>query len=469
LLFTLLFAQFLRFVSRAPTGAGRNLPLVLMGVTAGLLFLARTDTVFLLATLGIWFVLDARRHGRPREWLRFALPAAAIAAVYLTINLWTTGHLMPVSGAGKMYHSGVARAAAAAAAEGGSLAAAVLANALWPVTDPAPWALVCLGAPLMLVVAARSAPRAAVLQTWPFALAIWATFAFYGTAFYGGFTRTLWYYGPTILLGWFYLAALGDVLTRLPVFRPIPWMAPFVLAGVGLRWLTGVPLVAALAGPSVTSRLATIAGPGLRVVGIAALGASIGYMWWTFATEGIWLATWVRVAVVSAILGGFISVVRYPRLALAQVVAGLVIPAALVHGKNLAGDVTTPPFYWNYHLYQGAAWARAALPPDATIWSGSAGILGYFSDRRVVNTDGLANSYAFLENYLRPKRLGEFVTQFDYAIDAFADESLARYYPAGCFVRLPDGVAPPPFQDGALTPRLRVFQMRCASGGRGPD
>lgn len=48
-------------------------------------------------------------------------------------------------------------------------------------------------------------------------------------------------------------------------------------------------------------------------------------------------------------------------------------------------------------LYVAALWIRANLPENAIVGSWSAGIMGYFSDRRVINLDGLENSWDYNE------------------------------------------------------------------------
>ena len=50
-------------------------------------------------------------------------------------------------------------------------------------------------------------------------------------------------------------------------------------------------------------------------------------------------------------------------------------------------------------LYAAAGWMRAHLPAGATVGAWNAGILAFFSDRRVVNLDGLVNSRAFARSY----------------------------------------------------------------------
>jgi hypothetical protein len=46
-------------------------------------------------------------------------------------------------------------------------------------------------------------------------------------------------------------------------------------------------------------------------------------------------------------------------------------------------------------LHDAAQWARANLPPDAVLGSWNAGTIGFLSGRRVVNLDGLVNSWDY--------------------------------------------------------------------------
>jgi hypothetical protein len=48
-------------------------------------------------------------------------------------------------------------------------------------------------------------------------------------------------------------------------------------------------------------------------------------------------------------------------------------------------------------LYDGAAWVEANLPTEAVVGAWNAGAIGYLSDRRVVNLDGLVNSWDYYQ------------------------------------------------------------------------
>ncbi len=153
---------------------------------------------------------------------------------------------------------------------------------------------------------------------------------------------------------------------------------------------------------------------------------------------------------------------RAKRMGMAVGVTTIILIAGVFPYLKLREELLSQPRRWNYNLYQGARWAREHLPESATIWSGSAGILGYFSDHTVVNTDGLANDYAFLEETLKPGKLREYISRWDYAIDAFPvdDHDLQAMFPEGCFIPLPEEMRGSPFQESGVTRQLGVFQMK---------
>lgn len=82
--------------------------------------------------------------------------------------------------------------------------------------------------------------------------------------------------------------------------------------------------------------------------------------------------------------------------------------------RNNQGSTSTHAL--NVALYDTANWVRTHTPPDAIIGSWNAGVLGYFSDRTVVNLDGVVNDGAVramqdrrLAEYLRNRRISYLV------------------------------------------------------------
>jgi hypothetical protein len=461
-----LLSAFTTQVERGPVSARGAF---VLGVLASAAFLARTDMAFVVIGLTVW-ILARSTFRSPKAasavvpvWLAFLLPVGVICGGYLAVNLVSTGHLMPVSGAAKVFHSSVARSAAAQTAGGAS--SAYVANLMWPLRERGyHFVAASLIAPLGLVALSLlrrgDARWHRLVSLWPFYLGLWLSFLFYSLAFFGGFTKTIWYYGPNVVMAWLCLAALGLFVGGWRHGQALTVAVVFAASGLALGWLSWSGAAAALAGSFVAGLLARVTPESRRrVLSAVAAGTTIVGVAWLFRSRGVSVATWSSATVLSAILAGFIDSRHCRTVAVVQALAGIVLPTLSIHVVNLTGDLKAPPANWNYNLYLGAEWARENLPRDATIWSGSAGILGYFSDRRVVNTDGLANSHHFLETVLRPGRLGDYYRQWDYAIDAFPDEALAQYYPEGCFVPLPPEVTTSPFQDGNLTRRLRVFQM----------
>jgi hypothetical protein len=72
---------------------------------------------------------------------------------------------------------------------------------------------------------------------------------------------------------------------------------------------------------------------------------------------------------------------------------------------------TLPTAEHNSHtdLYWMARWMRSHLPPNTKVGAWNAGILGYFSDRCVVNLDGLVNSHEYFERYLKTNRVAQYL------------------------------------------------------------
>ncbi|MHB0939305.1 MAG: hypothetical protein ACYDCO_24545 [Armatimonadota bacterium] len=121
------------------------------------------------------------------------------------------------------------------------------------------------------------------------------------------------------------------------------------------------------------------------------------------------------------------------------------------------------PQGWNYALYVAARWARDGLPPGATVASSSAGILGYYAEHPVINTDGLVNDYAFLEEYLRAGRVTEYCGKWDYFIGGeFSPGEAEQAFPGNRTVALPPEVTGIPFQvdDSGRQARIVVLRMR---------
>jgi hypothetical protein len=383
-LYLLLFGFYVRFL-QAPAIGARDY--AILGTLSSLVFLARTDSVFLVACISLAILLDPRLRRLPaqqvlRLLLAYASPLLILAGGYLMLNLFSTGHIMPVSGAAKIYYSGLARDHAASEAAASTFGVS-LANLFW-VLEYRNYSYVLFGIAIFLLSATVSLVPGVIrftrplLRLWPLFLGGLASYAYYSLAYFGIFTRTVWYYAPATFLTCLSLAWLAYTLMQL--------LAPRFSASQSLN----------------------------------------------------------------------------TRLILAAMVALVLLVAGVAPLIKLSEDRFSPARRWNYNLYLGASWARENLPPDATIWSGSAGILGYFSGRTVINTDGLANNYAFLEDVIRKDRLSEYVTQWEYAIDAFpvGSNELETRFPEGCFVPLPGDLQSYPFQDGSLTRRLAVYQMK---------
>lgn len=85
----------------------------------------------------------------------------------------------------------------------------------------------------------------------------------------------------------------------------------------------------------------------------------------------------------------------------ATVAAGIIFNTVFFFGWNRPKSI-------QQHLYRVAIEIDTRLGRDAVVGTFDAGVLGFFSGRRVINLDGLANSYDYLFNYLVPKHVYDY-------------------------------------------------------------
>ena len=116
------------------------------------------------------------------------------------------------------------------------------------------------------------------------------------------------------------------------------------------------------------------------------------------------------------------------KLAIATMVMLLPLLAWPLYAENLHDTVTRPGRHlFSTETYQVAQWQRANTPEDARIGAFNAGIWAQFSERTVVNLDGLMNTDAVRAS--RERRLGEFIEdRVDYVLDyAYVEERLDAF------------------------------------------
>jgi hypothetical protein len=79
---------------------------------------------------------------------------------------------------------------------------------------------------------------------------------------------------------------------------------------------------------------------------------------------------------------------------------------------------------WNDDAYLAAAWINENLPEDALIGSWNAGVLGYYTERPVINLDGLINDFELYE-YIRDGRIVDYIRdkRIQYVADMYLEET----------------------------------------------
>jgi hypothetical protein len=118
-------------------------------------------------------------------------------------------------------------------------------------------------------------------------------------------------------------------------------------------------------------------------------------------------------------------------------------------------------------LAVAAQWMRENLPRDATVGAWNAGMIGYLSERRVVNLDGLVNSWGFyldgrhdLCRYWRGAGVTHLVDIFEIGREV---DFINHYYAPGvdlssCAGRLDRVWVGPP--EGPTTKHAIAFRLR---------
>jgi len=106
-------------------------------------------------------------------------------------------------------------------------------------------------------------------------------------------------------------------------------------------------------------------------------------------------------------------------IACVALVAGTLLLCTLRFAINLRHSVGGTALATRY---EAAGWMRENLPQDAVLASWNAGQLGFFSDRTVINLDGLVNDRRYFEEILKGRRsLTEYLQEnrVDYVVDYY--------------------------------------------------
>lgn len=184
------------------------------------------------------------------------------------------------------------------------------------------------------------------------------------------------------------------------------------LAAARPWWAAGLLVVAGLVGLRRATRAARDADGRpdapvlLPLLGYAAVHVPVvAVLLHPYVLYGRWYQAPEDLAAV-ALLGGALSLVvgpgRAPRWrAAGGAVGALLLAAATVHAEHrLRSAPEVPALQRQRVALEVANWIVTELPPDSRIGIFNAGRFGYYTDGRVVNLDGLVNTFDYLENVL---------------------------------------------------------------------
>ena len=147
--------------------------------------------------------------------------------------------------------------------------------------------------------------------------------------------------------------------------------------------------------------------------------------WWMLAGELVVTVLVATLAATSLEAIGMRVVPARARLPLATAGLALLVGGHLLQMGRFYWDGTTQHPDWNKSnnevRYAAARWLHDHLPPEARIGSWNAGVIGYYSDRQVINLDGLINDWDFLA-HLESRDLAGYLEKED--IRYLADTNL---------------------------------------------
>jgi hypothetical protein len=183
----------------------------------------------------------------------------------------------------------------------------------------------------------------------------------------------------------------------------------FVLLSVALL------VVAALAIAARGERIRAVPGAGIALagfgVGLLALHVVHGYVRW-YPRSWYFVAWALAAYALAALAAGRLAEAAAgwrAGAALPPLLAALLFAVAgLEHARTLRA-VGEPQFPWQAEMLAAGRGLATAVPEGATVGSFNAAIIGYASERTVVNLDGVVNDGAF--SALRERRLGAYLRE----------------------------------------------------------
>jgi hypothetical protein len=198
------------------------------------------------------------------------------------------------------------------------------------------------------------------------------------------------------------ITTYGTLLDRLGlrgILHVVVAIAIFVRAALLLRTRDRSPGERFLDGALATAALALL----LHV------SYSLLFMKWAiFRWHFLWYALFTTLALAIPARRWFAPRGMLVRAPLFTAVAVVLVLAGVT--ELYRQDFRDEGFDWRYASYEAALWARGHTPPDAIFAMHDSGIFSFFSERRVINLDGLVNTLAY-QAALRDHRLTDYLAR----------------------------------------------------------
>lgn len=198
------------------------------------------------------------------------------------------------------------------------------------------------------------------------------------------------------------LAGLGYLALNLALYGyPLPVTFYIKAGGVGSavavdKYLGHTPLIAfTIIGTVVALTRRRL--PGAALLTALGLATLVHYVY--LATQTIANESWHMAPygiAIGAALALLVYTIRFPFIQSALIVLPLLL-SVLGNSQTLVNVISGRPPTSHTALYDAGLWLRDNTANDVRVTIASSGQMGYFSDRAVINTDGLINSFATYE------------------------------------------------------------------------
>ncbi len=341
---------------------------VLFGLVLGLLFLSRVDSTIFILILGSLMTLDAligKHWIRLKSLLMASLITLVVMIPYLMFSFVAFGRPLPVSGAIKVWFGQEYVASL------GGIFSPLFLSTLWQSTSQL----------VTRVVSVMISPRifaflpilAIVVSAWAISFLLWIRLRLRRNFAARNNDVPITSQFGVVEVG-FICFVVAHTILNVILFLPSLFWTPWYFAPQFLCLVLFLPMILFPEG---------------YIASLSSLARYIPIL------TSIKSRLPARTAVSAAVQGG---------MAMFLLIGPVYVGAQMTREDPLRS-------HYFVEAYRLISWLNRNVNDDTRLAGWDSGLLGYFSERTLVNLDGVVNDYDYFENFLKVDRVGEYVRQ----------------------------------------------------------